>query len=67
MIDKAKIKYYREIHGITQEELARRLGIGTSTLARKETGESEFKRNEILKIKEILNLPEEEILNIFFS
>ena len=50
-----KIKGYRSMIGLTQEELATELGMATRTFVNKETGKSEFTVSELQTIKEILN------------
>ena len=52
---------------MTLEELARFLGINTSTLNRKMYGKSDFYRNEIVQIANILHLSQERINAIFFA
>ena len=51
--------------GMTYEDVARAIGINVSTLYRKSTGKSEFTRNEIQKLCEVLNL--ESPMDIFFD
>ena len=46
---------------ITQEEMAKALGISTRAYSNKERGISEFKTNEIFAIAKILNKPIEDI------
>lgn len=50
-----KIKGYRSMIGLTQEEFATELGMATRTFINKETGKSEFTVSELQTIKEILN------------
>jgi len=52
---------------ISATELAKRIGIDTATLSRKISGQSDFYRNEIEKICQILRLTPEETLQIFFA
>ena len=49
-----KIKGYRSMIGLTQEEFATELGMATRTFVNKETGKSEFTVSELQTIKEIL-------------
>lgn len=53
--------------GVTLEELASRIGINNATLYRKMTGKSEFSRNELQAIRDILYLNDEQFLHIFFE
>ena len=50
----------------TMAEFACKLGITSSTLSTKLTGESDWKRAEIEKTQQILDLTPEEVLAIFF-
>ena len=52
--------------GYTLGNLAKEIGINPATLTRKMTGESDFTRAEIIKIRDILNLSAQEVENIFF-
>lgn len=53
--------------GISDEDLAKCLGINISTLFRKKSGESDFYRKEIQKIKSYLELTDEDVTLIFFA
>lgn len=53
--------------GVTLEELASRIGINNATLYRKMTGKSEFSRNELQAIRDILYLNDEQFLHIFLK
>jgi DNA-binding Xre family transcriptional regulator len=52
---------------INKKDLAVALGIQRATLDRKLSGESEFNRSEIENIIEILEIPEEIAMAIFFA
>ena len=54
-------------HGVTLEELASRIGVNNATLYRKMTGKSEFYRNELQVIRDVLCLNDEKFLLIFFD
>lgn len=43
-----KVKMYRTGVGLSQEQMAKALGISTNTYCKKETGKSEFTRSEML-------------------
>lgn len=51
----------------TQAELAERIGISAVTLNKKLRGHSEFTQSEIVAICDTLNIPDEEILDYFFT
>ena len=53
--------------GITDQELSSLLGINQATLFRKKNGTSDFYRNEIKVIKEVLELTVKDIDLIFFG
>lgn len=53
--------------GITDQEMAGHLSIDTSTFYRKKTGNSDFNREEIKKMKDILSLTLEDVDRIFFA
>lgn len=65
MFDEKRFRAALELSGVSVRELAEKLGISTVTLYRKMNGESDFYREEINKICEIINT--DDILNIFFS
>lgn len=50
---------------MTYEDVAKAIGINSSTLYRKTTGQSEFTRSEIQKICEVLQI--ESPMDIFFT
>ncbi|MCQ9211848.1 MULTISPECIES: helix-turn-helix domain-containing protein [unclassified Streptococcus] len=52
----------RKEAGITQEELAQKIGISTTSYYKKETGKRDFKLKECYRIAEILN---KEISDLF--
>lgn len=54
-------------HGVTLEELASRIGVNNATLYRKMTGKSEFYRNELQVIRDVLCLNDEKFLLIFLT
>lgn len=58
------IKMYRNIKGITQEEMAKEIGISRSALSRIETGSYSPSAKTMGKISNYLNVP---IGEIFFN
>lgn len=54
-------------HCITLDKLASRIGISKASLYRKMTGKSEFSRNELQAIRDVLYLNDEQFLHIFFD
>lgn len=61
------LKSKRVLKGISQSEMAERLGISLVTYNKKETGKIEFKRDEIEKIAVILELSISDVDEIFFD
>lgn len=49
------------------EDFAKMVGLNPVTLYRKMNGKTDFYRNEIVKIAEILHLNNQSICNIFFG
>jgi len=49
-----RLKQYRKVHGISQKDLARRLGVDPGTLAQWERGKEIFNRDRRLRVQEFL-------------
>lgn len=64
--DYAELKKKIRAKYATMAEFAKELGITSSTLSTKLTGESDWKRVEIEKVQQILDLTPDEVLAIFF-
>lgn len=56
-----KLKAKRVEKGLTQTEIAKRIGIATATYNHKENGSATFSFNEILKLLDILECKFEDI------
>ena len=67
MFDKNKFKYSVMVKGKNLKQIASMLNINNVTLWRKMNGESEFSREEIQTIKNMLNLTQNEAFEIFFA
>ena len=66
----AKVKGKMREHEITQEEMAKRLGIALSTLNRKlqsGTDGDSFTVGEFRKMIDVLQLSDDEVISIFFD
>lgn len=59
-----KIKNYRKLNNVTQQELANKLGISRSTLSYYENGEVEPNIYTLLKLSEIMNCSIDYLFNI---
>lgn len=57
------VKMFRLKRGYTQEEMAKMLNTDQSSYSRKENGKRSFTWDEIKKIKEILDVTYEDILD----
>lgn len=62
-----RIKIFMKIKNIKRTTLAKELGISYNTITKKLNGQREFTLDELLKIKEILNLDKELYSNILFN
>ncbi|MFQ9545728.1 MAG: helix-turn-helix transcriptional regulator [Clostridium sp.] len=61
------LKSERIKNGFTQKDLAKALKIDVTSYSKRETGIVEFKLNEVIHLKEILNLTPKSIDEIFFD
>ena len=61
------LKGKRMIIGLTQADVAKKLGINVKSYNFKENGRSKFTLKELKRISEIFDLSEEEIREIFFN
>ena len=63
------IKENREMHHMTQQELARKVRVGVNTIEKYENGEQIPSNQTILKLSTVLDIPASELLakseNIF--
>jgi transcriptional regulator with XRE-family HTH domain len=55
------IKTYREMLKMTQEELAQKIRVGTSTIEKYENGEQIPSTQTILKLSTVLDIPASEL------
>ena len=58
------IKEYRKKMGLTQEQLAEILNLSTRKLQRIEKNETHTTLETLIKIKTVLNIPDEEMIKI---
>jgi DNA-binding XRE family transcriptional regulator len=64
-ITELRVERFR--HGVTQEDMAKILGVSATTYVRREAGFSEFNRKEIEQIAKLFNLSIERVNEIFFN
>ncbi len=57
----------RNLKGYSQEQTAKMLGLSSVQYGKKERGEQDFKTKEIKKLKILLDLTDQEIIDIFFK
>lgn len=62
-----KLRGKRVESGLTQEELARKIGISPVSYSRKESGKRDFSCTEISNLARELKLSDKEIIKIFLS
>ena len=67
MLKTNELKAARVRAGITQAELAKKLGTVPSNFSMKENGKSQFKAGEIETIAKTLKLSQDDIAKIFFA
>ncbi len=69
IMNKAKLKSVMVLRGFTQTMLAEEVGLSEQRLSAKINSKNgaEFNQGEILKIKKILDLSSDDIINIFFD
>lgn len=67
MININKFRSYLALRGMTIKVLAETIGMPISTLSNKINGRNEFLPSEIAQIQAVLNIPDEEVLDIFIK
>ena len=67
MININKFRSYLALRGMTIKVLAETIGMPISTLSNKINGRNEFLPSEIAQIQTVLNIPDEEVLDIFIK
>lgn len=67
MTNTNKLKKKIKKSGLKKCFICEKLGISMHTLDNKISGKSEFKQSEIMILKDLLHLTEEEALEIFFA
>lgn len=66
-MDKNKLLGKIKEHGTTLQQFAVQVGISLSAMRRKICEDSQFTRDEIERISNLLNLTDDELLAIFFA
>ena len=67
MVNKNELSAARMKAGLTQEEVAKQLGISPNTYGKKEAGHSDFKLTEVLRLCKILEISASDRDKIFLS
>lgn len=67
MVNVNKLKSYLALKGMVIKDLAEAIGMPISTLSNKINGKSEFTASEIAQIQTALDIPDEEVLEIFIK
>lgn len=58
-MDLMKLKQLREVKGLTQTDLAKLVGVTMNSIARWEQGSNAPSEENLVKLKEVLNIKEE--------
>lgn len=66
-MDKYKLEYFIKRKDMDKVSVCRALNMSTAAFYRKCNGKSEFTREEIMKLAELLDLSGQDILDIFFA
>lgn len=61
------LEYLAKAKGITIRELAEKIGVNQATFYRKKKGISDFTREEIKQIKDLLDLDNAQVDKVFFA
>lgn len=66
---KAKLIGFRKMAGVSQEEMANKIGMVQATYSRKESGIVSFDEKEMIQVYEVLKekIPEVKITDLFFN
>lgn len=67
MVNVNKLRSYLALRGMVIKDLAEAIGMPISTLSNKINGKSEFTASEIAQIQIALDIPNEEVLEIFIK
>lgn len=67
MLNINKLKSYLALKGMTIGDLAKAIEMSISTLSNKINGRTEFTASEIAEIQKVLDIPDEEVLDIFIN
>lgn len=58
-----RIKYYRQLHGLSQEKLGELADVATKTVSEWETGKSFIEYPTLVKLSKVLKIDEAELFN----
>jgi len=63
------VKYYRKICNLTQEDIAKKMGMSVNSYSNKELGKSQFTKEEMISFEKIVcqTVSNISILDIFFT
>ena len=65
---KIELKILRARFSLTQKDVANALELNnTASYTRRENGETEFSRSELIKLKKLFELSDSEFIRIFFN
>ena len=66
-MNKNKLKGKIRERGLTYQKLAKKIGISVTSVNYKVNGQNLFNHEEMIKLREILRLSDNEIIEIFFQ
>lgn len=66
-MDKNKFRAALALKGYSYEDIAKKIGVHVTSISNKVNGKTEFNREEIKKIVNILELNPEELMWVFFE
>lgn len=58
------LKQWRNIRGVSQEQLAEAIGITNQTISNWETGKTNMKYSDVLKVRKALDLAPEDAIKV---
>ena len=62
-----KLRSLRALSGLTQKQIAEKLGLSETSYTKRENGLIDFSVEEVKKMKEVFGLSDAEIVEIFFA
>ncbi len=67
MLNYGLLRSEMAFYNVSKQKMAKQMGLSRSALYRKLNGTSDFSRDDICKLKKILCLSDEKLMDIFFK